>query len=148
MKIIFLTLIICIISCKNNNKNDVEIFAKHDQQSVWKRKYFKDTRRIKYEAIFKDDTIRNGLFRAYNINGTIAYEYMYSNGQLDGIIREYYDFDESKYLKYEGVIHNDSKIGPWKYYYPDGKLEAFEVYDSTSNLIYRFHFDDIGKIIH
>jgi antitoxin component YwqK of YwqJK toxin-antitoxin module len=142
-------MVLNIITCKNIKKNDdIEIFAKYDQHSVWKRKYFKDTKHIKYEGVFIHDTIRNGLFRAYNINGTIAYEYSYINGKLEGIIREFYDIEESKYLKYEGVIHNEKKIGPWKYYYPNGMLEAYEIYDSTSNLIYRYHFDDIGKIIH
>lgn len=76
--------------------------------------------RFRYSRkLSSDETfwIREGLFRAYHPNGTIATEGHYVDGVEDGLWRDYH---ENGRLAAEGTYRHGSEGPDWHYWDADG----------------------------
>lgn len=95
-----------------------------------KKEYYPDGS-IKAMGSYKDG-VAEGVTRYYTEDGEIEKAFVFKNGRIigKGIVdklgekqgkwKEYYDFGV---LKAEGEYLNDKRIGLWKYYHPNKKLE-------------------------
>jgi len=96
------------------------------------------------------DNFNTGIYIAYNEDGTIHQQGSYKENKMDGTWKTYYQ-DQKNVLQYEAVFKDGAFNGPYKEYYPNGKLFAegnkiqltddldvydgkVQVYDSLGNL--------------
>lgn len=142
----FLTISACINN-KEKVEENIEDVANYNM-SVWEREFFINTRHIKAEWLQTKDSIRNGFFRSYTFDGLLNYEENYSNGQLNGISRSFYDSAGSNFIENEGVFKSGKRIGAWKFFYPNGFIKGYDIYDSLGVLRKKMHFDIDGNILH
>ncbi len=99
------------------------------------------------EGEYIADSILSGLFRQYNYDGTIDFEAMYNDGEVDGFYRSYHGDNGFNLVRMEGVISNGNKIGTWKYFYPNGNPRGIEIHDSNGTLTYGLYFFEEGMPI-
>jgi len=137
-------------SCTNNNHYDSselqkEIVDERNDSSVWKRKYFPDSRMILNEGEYINGDTSSGIFRQYNLNGTLDWEAVYEHGEIHGIVRSYHEGYKKNFLHKEGTVLNDKQVGTWKYFYPNGNPKGVEIYDSSGSVKYGVYFAPDGK---
>ena len=63
-----------------------------------------------------------GLFKDFDRNGRVILSGQYQNGKKHGEFKAYHP---NGVLKWESTFIDDIAIGPWEYYYPDGKPMLF-----------------------
>ena len=63
--------------------------------------------------------IREGLFRAYHPNGSLASEGTYLDGVEDGVWRDYHDNGQ---IAAEGEYSQGVEVGVWRYWNADGSI--------------------------
>jgi len=71
--------------------------------------------------------IPDGVYREYDKNKRVQYEWAYNNGQLHGLSSEFYD---GRRKKYEWTYKNGQRHGPSRYYSGYGILMWERVYEN------------------
>ncbi|MCL5246236.1 hypothetical protein M4I21_10485 [Cellulophaga sp. 20_2_10] len=102
----------------SNNKKDLYV----------KKEYFKDKKTLK-SIVEYDNQKDEGLKKVYYENGQLKFSATYKNEELDGAYKEFYDNGQ---LKEVGQREKGRKIGNWKGYNEEGKIE----HDNTYSLDY------------
>ena len=104
----------------------------HNQTDSQGRKqgYWEETGRLGEtgKGLYVDD-LRQGLWKAYNSNGTLWWENHYLNGELHGIHKRY-RLDSDGAILYEATYLNGKVHGTRKKYYDDGTLESETLYQN------------------
>ena len=126
---------------QQNAKELIKLETKYD---------FYPSGNVKIEGTYAD-SIPEGIRRYFSEKGDVTSAKVYQEGIVvgDGIIdktgkkqgawKEYYfpskETDNKRILKSEGAYKNDKKIGSWKFYFPDGKVEQIGIYNNFSQPI-------------
>ncbi|MCK6612157.1 MAG: hypothetical protein L6Q78_14090 [Bacteroidia bacterium] len=141
ISIIFVFFISCIKS------KDIVYVNKNGDK--WIREYFPNSKMLKVEGKYRNDTIPVGIKRAYTINGLIYFEVRFNDlGEKQGIFREFNDdFPNGNYLITEGQYYKDKPIGWWRFYSTKGVLNLMMELDSNSKVIYYVRFDSKGHYL-
>ena len=77
------------------------------------------------KQIFKKETIKNDKTTIVNPKGTIVREKTYNAGKLDGPINLFWDNGNKRLT---GQFKNNSRIGDWKHYNPEGDVILEETF--------------------
>ena len=114
--------------------------------------------KVKVEGSYKD-SVPDGIRRYYSEKGDVINSRIYKDGIIvgEGIIdkrgkkqgawKEYYDPSKEtgnkRILKTEGTYKNDNKIGSWKFYYPNGKVEQIGTYNDNHQPVdvWKWYYD-------
>lgn len=112
--LIFLSLL--LIGC-TSSKEETE--STLDGQLI-KRQFYEDGTLLS-EGIFINDTIKNGWYRVYGLNGKLSFEEEYKNGLKNGYRIKY---DEQGNIESKTFFKNGLPNGKSYWYYKDGKLES------------------------
>lgn len=76
-------------------------------------------------------TKRQGLYRSWSPNGHLTESGHYKSGNKDGVWKGFFFLNQKhnhKVLRYKGSFANGKKKGPWKWYYPTGRLRYSAYY--------------------
>jgi antitoxin component YwqK of YwqJK toxin-antitoxin module len=101
-----------------------------------RREIDQQTGKLKYKGAYREGQ-KVGVHRWYNDNGKVDSSVTYKDGRVlyEGIVDEkgqkqgpWKYFYPDGTLQAEGRYQNDKKVGRWKYYYRDGSLEQEGAY--------------------
>ncbi len=107
--------------------------------------------KVKISAMFRNG-VPEGIRREFNQEGKIEKSYLYKNGILtgEGIIKEdgnrdgpWKDYYPDGKLKAEGGYENGKQVGEWKFYFENGKIEQTGKYNKQGKLegIWKWYFE-------
>jgi hypothetical protein len=85
------------------------------------RKEFYSNGKIKTEATYVTDSIIDGSYKMYFINGNVESESTYKNGKKEGVTKDYYP---SGKLKSSTEFHDGKADGNAIWYYENGVIES------------------------
>lgn len=119
-----------LLSIKKFENGILEKEAEETKQFEIRYDYYSDGR-VKIVGSYHNN-LPDGVRREYDSEGRLIRSYIFNEGSMvaSGIINEkgirqgkFTEFYENGQKKSEGEYLNSRKVGDWRYYYPDGKLE-------------------------
>jgi hypothetical protein len=153
---ITLLYLLLIYSCNNSNEP-------FDNGNHFIKKEFYSNGKLKTEATYINDSVLDGLYKMYFINGNVESESTYKHGKKEGVTKDYYpsgklmsttEFHdgkaegngiwyyengviESKYLWIKGLSFGDGF-----YFRKDGTLEQYQLSDFEGNTRFIIKYDE------
>ena len=101
------------------------VSEKNGQKNGFERNYDKETKKIRYEAFYKNG-VRDGLFKRYNKKGQLYKAVLYENGKK----REVREYNNKKMMRHSTPYHNGEKHGIEQVFsYTTGALEKRITYN-------------------
>ncbi len=101
------------------------VSEKNGQKDGFEQSYDKETKKIRYEAFYKND-VRDGLFKRYNKEGQLYKAILYANGKK----REVREYNNKKMMIHSTPYDGDKKHGVEQVFsYITGSLEKRITYD-------------------
>ena len=153
------------ISCKRSSKkNNVSVDNVHTIDTI----FYKNGLVECIKSVIKD-SILDGRYLEFYDNGNKKYDILYKNGKRYGLETTFFRngnrrskgsfiedkpngyvfwYYESGKLNYRTFWYNGTQIYDAYFYYPDGKIEAYNFKDFFGNTIYAMAYDKNGKITH
>lgn len=111
------------------------------KQGLWKEELNQDN--IGYFITTYVDGIKDGQYRAFNINGNVAVEGHFKNDSLNGKVKQYYETGELKILtEYEMGVLVNKQIDYWE----NGNIQASESFkNGITDGVYKWFYES-GKL--
>lgn len=115
---------------------------KNGERDGLTEQYYSATGKLRIAANFKNG-ILDGKYKAYYPNGVLQGEVFYTNGEMNGEIKEYY---ENGNLRLVGNYKKSLENGEWKFYLEKGNLQSIVNYkDGEMNGLKEDYYDN-GKV--
>ena len=139
MKYFLILAVIGLISCSENQNEDLEIETQlengssdtsnlvtpEDPTAAGQYYEYHESGALKIEGIQNEKGNRQGLWISYYENGTKWSESYYVDGKRDGHSLTFYPNGQVRYI---GEYKNDEQVGSWKFYDEEGELTNEENY--------------------
>jgi antitoxin component YwqK of YwqJK toxin-antitoxin module len=107
-----------------------------------------------YETYYEDggtietgqvqDGLRKGEWVSYGLGHSLAAEFNYVNGKLEGDYKVYF---EDGTINVRGVMQADKRTSEWKWYTMDGKMESTVTYIKGEKDGVQNFYDESGEVI-
>lgn len=115
---------------------------KNGERDGLTEQYYSATGKLRIAANFKNGVL-DGKYKAYYPNGVLQGEVFYTNGEMNGEIKEYY---ENGNLRLVGNYKKSLENGEWKFYLEKGNLQSIVNYkDGEMNGLKEDYYDN-GKV--
>ncbi|NME35109.1 MULTISPECIES: toxin-antitoxin system YwqK family antitoxin [Fusobacterium] len=115
---------------------------KNGERDGLTEQYYSATGKLRIVANFKNGVL-DGKYKAYYPSGALQGEVFYTNGEMNGEIKEYY---ENGNLRLVGNYKKSLENGEWKFYLEKGNLQSIVNYkDGEMNGLKEDYYDN-GKV--
>ncbi|WP_051532695.1 toxin-antitoxin system YwqK family antitoxin [Fusobacterium perfoetens] len=115
---------------------------KNGERDGLTEQYYSATGKLRIAANFKNGVL-DGKYKAYYPSGALQGEVFYTNGEMNGEIKEYY---ENGNLRLVGNYKKSLENGEWKFYLEKGNLQSIVNYkDGEMNGLKEDYYDN-GKV--
>ncbi|WP_299052996.1 toxin-antitoxin system YwqK family antitoxin [uncultured Polaribacter sp.] len=131
-KVTFLfSFFVCFFVAQKIDAQNINRYDKNKQRTgVWKK--YHPNKRIRYTGQFKEGK-EIGVFKFYDITSSehpVAIKTFFDNS--DSLFVQFFTLKGQ--IKTEGILNKRSRVGNWKYFYPDGTLMSEENYNENGKL--------------
>jgi hypothetical protein len=135
-------LIILIIGwCSCYNKTSVPSPQKNDSSIVQYRVHkFQDGRTDSVGYIGKE---QNGWRFVFRRDGSLWFKNYYVHNKKEG--DEIYFYDDGISIEYKSTMKGDKQVGATYFYYQNGNMRQYEMYDDFGDLFFIMKFDSISN---
>ncbi|TWF40350.1 MORN repeat protein [Chitinophaga polysaccharea] len=132
-----------LTGCSNNKKTLIERIPANGQYFLLK-KIFNEKDVLIEEIRLNEDSVPDGMYKEYFLNGKIKSKGFYRDGIKDSVWTYYSD---SGSIKEERNWFGGKNFGEQKIYFDDGRIEKYSFNNLNGEPIFSATYNAVGKII-